>query len=78
MSIYSVSLKLTERAYIPLEDPMISAIFGGVLAGFTTGLYLKILVQLLPHMSLKCKVGVESETQSYIWGGAVGDRGSCD
>ena len=42
MSIYSVSLKLTEGAYIPLEDPMISAIFGGVLAGFTTGFYLRL------------------------------------
>jgi len=42
MGIYSVSLKLTERAYIPLEDPMISAIFGGVVAGFTTGLYLRL------------------------------------
>tara|TARA_B100000579_G_scaffold400363_1_gene381956 strand:+ start:187 stop:1122 length:936 start_codon:yes stop_codon:yes gene_type:complete len=42
MSIYSVSLKVTERAYIPLEDPMISAIFGGVIAGFTTGFYLRL------------------------------------
>ena len=42
MGIYSVSLKLTEGAYIPLEDPMISAIFGGVLAGFTTGVYLRL------------------------------------
>ena len=42
MSIYSVSLKVTERAYIPLEDPMISAIFGGVVAGFTTGFYLRL------------------------------------
>ena len=42
MSIYSVSLKLTERAYIPLEDPMISALFGGIVAGFTTGLYLRL------------------------------------
>ena len=42
MSIYSVSLKLTEGAHIPLEDPLISAIFGGVLAGFTTGFYLRL------------------------------------
>ncbi len=42
MGIYSLSLKLTEKAYIPLEDPMISAIFGGVVAGFTTGLYLRL------------------------------------
>ena len=42
MGIYSVSLKLTERAYIPLEDPMISAIFGGIVAGFTTGFYLRL------------------------------------
>ena len=42
MGIYSISLKVTEEAYIPLEDPMISAIFGGVVAGFTTGLYLRL------------------------------------
>ena len=42
MGIYSVSLKLTERAYIPLEDPMISAIFGGIVAGLSTGLYLRL------------------------------------
>jgi len=42
MCIYSISLEVTEGVYIPLEDPMISAIFGGVLAGFTTGLYLRL------------------------------------
>ena len=42
MSIYSLSLKLTERAFIPLEDPMISAIFGGIVTGFTTGFYLRL------------------------------------
>ena len=42
MGIYSVSLKLTEKAYIPLEDPMISAIFGGIVAGFSTGFYLRL------------------------------------
>ena len=42
MIIYAISLNVTEEAYIPLEDPMISAIFGGVVAGFTTGLYLRL------------------------------------
>ena len=42
MSIYSISLELTERAYIPLEDPMISAIFGGIVSGYTTGFYLRL------------------------------------
>jgi uncharacterized membrane-anchored protein YitT (DUF2179 family) len=42
MSMYSASLKLTEGAYIPIEDPMIAAIFGGVLSGFSTGLYLRL------------------------------------
>jgi len=42
MIIYSISLKITEGASIPLKDPMISAIFGGVVAGFTSGFYLRL------------------------------------
>jgi len=40
--IYSLSLSLTEGIEISIVDPMLAAIFGGVLAGFSTGFYLNL------------------------------------
>jgi len=40
--IYSTSLELTEGVKISISDPMLAAIFGGVLAGFSTGFYLNL------------------------------------
>jgi uncharacterized membrane-anchored protein YitT (DUF2179 family) len=37
MSLYTISLGMTEGIRISINDPMLSAIFGGVIAGFTTG-----------------------------------------
>ena len=42
MSLYTISLGLTEGILISINDPMLSAIFGGVIAGFTTGFYLNL------------------------------------
>ena len=42
MSLYTISLGMTEGILISINDPMLSAIFGGVIAGFTTGLYLNL------------------------------------
>ena len=40
--IYSLSLNITEGVEISINDPMLAAIFGGVLAGFSTGFYLNL------------------------------------
>jgi len=40
--IYSTSLELTEGVKISISDPILAAIFGGVLAGFSTGFYLNL------------------------------------
>ena len=40
--IYSLTLGLTEGFEISINDPMLAAIFGGVLAGFSTGFYLNL------------------------------------
>jgi len=40
--IYTVSLELTDGVEISINDPMLAAIFGGVLAGFSTGFYLNL------------------------------------
>jgi len=40
--IYTISLGLTEGVEISINDPMLAAIFGGVLAGFSTGFYLNL------------------------------------
>ena len=37
MGIYSLSLQLTHGVEISINDPMLAAIFGGVLAGFGAG-----------------------------------------
>ena len=42
MSLYTISLGMTEGILISINDPMLSAIFGGVIAGFTTGFYLNL------------------------------------
>ena len=42
MSLYTLSLGMTEGIRISINDPMLSAIFGGVIAGFTTGFYLNL------------------------------------
>ena len=42
MSLYTISLGMTEGIRISINDPMLSAIFGGVIAGFTTGFYLNL------------------------------------
>ena len=42
MGIYTTSLGLTEGFEIAIKDPMMAAIFGGVLAGFSTGFYLNL------------------------------------
>ncbi len=42
MGIYSLSLQLTHGVEISINDPMLAAIFGGVLAGFGTGFYLRL------------------------------------
>ena len=42
MSFYTISLGMTEGILISISDPMLSAIFGGVIAGFTTGFYLNL------------------------------------
>ena len=40
--IYTITLGLTEGFEISINDPMLAAIFGGVLAGFSTGFYLNL------------------------------------
>ncbi len=40
--IYTLSLELTEGVRISINDPMLAAIFGGVLAGVSTGFYLNL------------------------------------
>tara|TARA_Y100001970_G_C14248265_1_gene869878 strand:- start:4238 stop:5143 length:906 start_codon:yes stop_codon:yes gene_type:complete len=40
--IYSFSLEITDGIEISVNDPMLAAIFGGVLAGFSTGFYLNL------------------------------------
>jgi len=40
--IYTVSLELTDGVEISINDPMLAAIFGGVLAGSSTGFYLNL------------------------------------
>jgi len=42
MGLYTISLELTDGFVIAINDPMLAAIFGGVLAGFSTGLYLSL------------------------------------
>lgn len=42
MGLYTISLELTDGLEIAINDPMLAAIFGGVLAGFSTGLYLSL------------------------------------
>ena len=42
MGIFSLSLQLTHGVEISINDPMLAAIFGGVLAGFGTGFYLRL------------------------------------
>ena len=42
ISFYTISLGMTEGILISISDPMLSAIFGGVIAGFTTGFYLNL------------------------------------
>jgi uncharacterized membrane-anchored protein YitT (DUF2179 family) len=42
MVFYSVSLEMTDGFEISINDPMLAAIFGGVLAGFPTGFYLSL------------------------------------
>ena len=42
MGLYTASLGLTEGILISIKDPMLAAIFGGVIAGFTTGFYLNL------------------------------------
>ncbi|MDE0792252.1 MAG: YitT family protein [SAR324 cluster bacterium] len=42
MGLYTGSLGLTEGILISIKDPMLAAIFGGVIAGFTTGFYLNL------------------------------------
>ena len=42
MVLYSLSLELTKGVEISIKDPMLAAIFGGVLAGFGTGFYLRL------------------------------------
>jgi len=40
--IFSFSLELTKDFEISINDPMLAAIFGGVLTGFSTGFYLNL------------------------------------
>ena len=42
MGLYTGSLGLTEGILFSIKDPMLAAIFGGVIAGFTTGFYLNL------------------------------------
>ena len=42
MGLYSTSLELTQGVEISVKDPMLAAIFGGALSGFTTGFYLRL------------------------------------
>ena len=40
--LHSLQLELTDGVEISINDPMLAAIFGGVLAGFGTGFYLSV------------------------------------
>ena len=42
MGFYTVSLWLTDGIRISINDPMLAAIFGGFIAGITTGFYLNL------------------------------------
>ncbi|MBC8258172.1 MAG: YitT family protein [SAR324 cluster bacterium] len=42
MGIYTTSLELTQGYEIAIKDPMLAAIFGGVISGFSTGFYLRL------------------------------------
>jgi len=42
MGLYSTSLELTQGVEFSVKDPMLAAMFGGALSGFTTGFYLRL------------------------------------
>ncbi len=42
MAFYAISLEMTDGIRISIKDPMLAAIFGGALAGFSTGIYLSL------------------------------------
>ena len=42
MAFYAISLEMTDGIRISINDPMLAAIFGGALAGFSTGIYLSL------------------------------------
>ena len=40
--LYTISLEMTDGIEISINDPMLAAIFAGVLSGFTAGFYLRL------------------------------------
>ena len=42
MMMYTLSLELTQGVKLDIQDPMLAAIFGGIVAGFGTGAYLRL------------------------------------